>query len=67
MRFKIEADPELGLIRYWWTQDFKGKPYGQFMRIRLPIDHLEPYTEALKRSHADAMATLASQEEDDAL
>jgi uncharacterized protein YigE (DUF2233 family) len=64
VRFKIEADPETELVRIWWTQEFKGKPYGQFMRVRLPIDHLEPYLEELKRSHADAMAALLLEDDE---
>lgn len=61
MRFKIEADTEPERVRIWWTQDFKGKPYGKFLVVRLPIDHLEPYLEELKRSHADTMAALVTE------
>ena len=58
MKYTIEADPEPGLVKIGWTQTIDGKPYGQHMRVRLPIDHLEPYLESLKSSFADTLAQL---------
>lgn len=64
MKLKIEADPEPEIVRIWWNNEFNGKPYGAFLRVRLPIDHLEPYLEELKRDYSSKMNALALESEE---